>query len=177
MWHKKVLISASIIIILSTVYFIFSETKIFDSDVKWTVYKDNVYGYEISYPDNLHIKEKYDQPMGTEIANKIIYFLQNDDYGVINIKIFDNTTIKSLDQWLEIETQKSEYQRPVVEKNIIVDGYNAITTHVQSDYESETLNLYDKTTVFIRDNTLFEINARFVDDTSYDKVLSSFKSF
>ncbi|MFH1255385.1 MAG: hypothetical protein V1667_02875 [bacterium] len=97
-----------------------------------------------------------------------------DGPGGISIKIFENSGFQSTDEWLE--SQKSEYGTSVVEKKIYIDGNEAIITHQAGMQDGKIFEEFkqQKTTVFIKDDKLFVINAN-MGDYINEKFWNSFK--
>lgn len=151
-----------------------------NSTTTWNNYYDENYRFSLDYPSNLDINlinnEKINlaDSLGGEnfIINGGVSFYQKDGYWIIVINIFDNSDISSFEKWIEKENKKNEnlHQQVVIEKRIKIDGYDAIVTHIVSDFEGP--DKHEKKIVFIKNGILFEINTRYID---HEKVWNSFK--
>lgn len=151
----------------------------------WNIYADDRYKYFLKFPSGLNIFSIYEQKIkiaksigsGLFIRNGGVSFSDPDfdDYGILSVSVFENTDFLNVDEWARNESKKFEHQRLVVEKRIIIDGYDAIVTYVKSDYEREDAYRYEKTAVFIKDGNLFEIWTRFTESSNHEKVWGNFK--
>lgn len=180
--HKntKLIITIFILISVSVLFFIsdndFVEKEQTTINDVWSHYHDEKYGYEISHPANLKVTEKNSRTNSTENNLALsggINIADDYGFGIIDISVFENTGFSSVDDWLVKEKEKFASHRPVIENKLLISGeYEAIITHEQSDNE-EVANTREKTTVFIKDNMLFRVNTRFVDESDHVKVLES----
>lgn len=138
----------------------------------WKSYINQEYNYSVAYPEFASIS---DYCVG--YPNKINFSDPNlDDYGIMSVSVFKNTVFSNINEWLDTENKKREKSRKELEKIILINGYEAIVTHQISIGPSQDEHFpYEKKTVFIKDNSLFEIWTRFMEDADHQKVWESFK--
>lgn len=145
----------------------------------WDTYFDDRYKYSLKFPTLLNVFPIHEQSVvGTEgLSREGVSFGDPalDDYWVMSVSVLENTSFLNVDEWLQKEGKKFKHQRPIVEKRITLDGYDAIVTHMQSDYELDEVTKNEKNTVFIKNGNLFEIRTRFSDYANHERVWGSFK--
>lgn len=151
----------------------------------WNIYTDDRYKYFLKFPSGLNIFSIYKQKIKVAKSIGSGLFIRSggvsfsdpdfDDYGILSVSVIENAGFLNADEWVRSESKKFEHQRLVVEKRIIIDGYDAVVTYVKSDYEREDAYKYEKTAVFIKDGNLFEIWTRFTESSNHERVWSNFK--
>lgn len=156
-----------------------------EDEKKWNIYTDERYKYSLKFPSGLNIYLVYEREIkvaesiggGSFIVNGGVSFNDPDfdNYGVMAVSVFENVKFSNTDEWLKKESNKFKSHRPVIEKRIIIDGYDAIITYVQSDYERKDAYKHEKITVFLKNDNLFKIWTRFNDISDHEKVWDSFR--
>ncbi|MFH1254886.1 MAG: hypothetical protein V1667_00195 [bacterium] len=154
---------------------------------KWSAYYDERYKYQIDFPAGLNATNIFEHTRKVKLSkdsvdnfltlttNGGVTFASADiPLSVISIEIFDNSEFKTTDEWLKNENIR-ELNR-IIEKKINIDGNEAIITHQISMLNGKIFEEFKnpKTTVFIKDNTLFVITTS-MDDNDSEKVWNSFK--
>jgi hypothetical protein len=145
----------------------------------WVEYTDNDYGYRICHPAGLTAVPlsdgdlRYESFGGMLDPNGGVSFAALGK-GVFGVKIYKDAPVDSLDEWLKLVNSGGEKYRQ--EKDIVVDGNEAMVTHlvsVTAGQEESFLN--EKKTVFFRGGYLFEIWTSFYgDDNAPQTVWDSF---
>lgn len=177
---NKILIISIIAIIILASFLFYQKTK---EKKLLNTYHNKTYNYSFRYPNYLKQKAHCsgnDNPVFVEEYPQDFYF-----NGVSVVTSPQN--FATLDQWLEKENEYLQKfnQKRVVEKRIKIDGNKALITYLETigsipnlDNQSqvEVDKSVGKKTVFIKNNVLFEINTRFINDTGeQEDIWDSFK--
>lgn len=154
-------------------------------NAEYNLFVDKKYQYQFAYPKNLNSNitnnpniKTPEIESGNDIAiNRAVSFMQdNGGPWAISLFIYKNTRLKSIDEWF---AEQNEFYKEtsagnvevVIEKRIKIDGADALVTYLNSKEELMPYN-YEKTTIFIKDEVLFELSTRSVD---HQKIWDSFK--
>ena len=100
----------------------------------------------------------------------------------MRVSIFKKTVYPSPDDWVRIQNKNlsEKYNddtlgiRQVIEKNIQIDGLDAIVTFYHSDDEMDEVSKHERRAVFIKDGNLYVISTRSINDSDHEKVWNSF---
>jgi hypothetical protein len=151
---------------------------------EWVSYNNDIYNFSLDYPSGLDIKEE--KNILGESQNTLGYSIDfrdpDDGYSFMRLNIFEKTDYSSLNDWLGSENRNlsDRYKgdvlgvKQVVEKDIKIDGFDAIVTFSHSNDEADEISKHERKTVFIKDGNLYVLSTRFINDSDHEKVWNSF---
>ena len=148
-----------VILIIGLIAVFVLVTKLFPSpndhySGEWKAYLNEKYGYNIDYPSFFKVFE--------DSSGDIASF--GDPPNPLTIGVFvTSSQYASVEDWLEANPSQR------FEREIQASGYRGFVTHYISNEGDVT---EDKTTVFIKDGSLFKIETSY---TLHDRILNSFK--
>lgn len=179
MFKKNKILIISILTLITLPSFLFYQ-KIKENKLLNT-YHNQTYNYSFQYPKYLKQSAHCSGNDNPVFINKYPQSFEADAISVVT----SPTIFANLDKWLEKENEywQKHDQKRVVEKRLKIDGNKALVTYLESSYPNSEISNQSqvviekgqsKKTVFIKDNVLFEINTRFVDNQlDEDYVLGS----